>query len=191
MTDQFNLPPYQEHRIPRGDGAVYARDFPGNGPAFLLLHGFPDNGRIYDPVIPHFVAAGRRVVTLDFLGFGASDKPAGALYSFAQQLADVEAVVAGLKLERVVIVGHDAGGPAAVNFALNNPERTAAVVLLNAFYGQAPGLLVPELIEVFSHPDTGRIATTVPTEPGRVRLAGRFPTYRDAAQSEAAPDSAV
>lgn len=152
MTDPFNLPPFQEHRIPRGDAAVYARDFPGNGPAFLLLHGFPDNGRIYDPLIPHLVAAGRRVVTLDFLGFGASDKPAGALYSFAQQLADVEAVVAALKLERVVTVGHDAGGPAAVNFALNNPERTAAVVLLNAFYGEAPGLLVPELIEVFSTP---------------------------------------
>ena len=152
MTDPFNLPPHREHRIQRGEGAVYVRDLAGDGPAFVLLHGFPDNCHIYDPVIPHLVTAGRRVVTLDFLGFGASDKPDGVLYSFAQQLADVEAVVAALKLERVVTVGHDAGGPAAVNFALNNPERTAAVVLLNAFYGEAPGLRVPELIEVFSTP---------------------------------------
>jgi haloalkane dehalogenase len=146
------LPPFEYHRVRRAEGSLSVRDFPGRGPAFVLLHGFPDNSRIYDPVIPHLVAGGRRVVTLDFLGFGASDKPEGTLYSFAQQLADVAAVADALKLETLVAVGHDAGGPAAVNFALNQPERTAAVVLMNAFYGEAPGLRVPELIEIFSTP---------------------------------------
>jgi len=77
--------------------------------------------------------------------------PAGAQYSFAQQLGDLEAVVVALALDKIIPVGHDAGGPAAVNFALKHPERTAAVTLMNAFYGAAPGLSVPELIVLFSN----------------------------------------
>ena len=52
-------------------------------------------------------------------------------------------------------MGHDAGGPTAVNFALKHPDRTAAVTLMNAFYGDAPGLRVPELIELFSERSIG------------------------------------
>jgi pimeloyl-ACP methyl ester carboxylesterase len=130
------LPSFTEHRIQRGGGSVYVRDFAGKGPAFVVLHGFPDNSHIYDDLIPHLASAGRRTVAIDFLGFGASDKPAGAPYSFAQQLGDLEAVVEGLALGQIVPVGHDAGGPAAVNFALRHPERTAAVTLMNASVGR-------------------------------------------------------
>jgi haloalkane dehalogenase len=145
------LPAFTEHRIQRDRGSVYVRDFAGSGPAFVVLHGFPDNLHIYDPLIPHLVSAGRRVVALDFLGFGASDKPVGAQYSFVQQLGDLEAIVEGLALGKIVPVAHDAGGPAAVNFALKHPERAAAVILMNAFYDDAPGLRVPELIALFSN----------------------------------------
>jgi haloalkane dehalogenase len=145
------FPAFTEHRVQRDRGSVYVRDFLGSGPAFVMLHGFPDNSRIYDDLIPHLVLAGRRTVAIDFLGFGASDKPEGAQYSFAQQLGDLEAVVEALGLDKIMPVGHDAGGPAAVNFALNHPHRTVAVILMNAFYGDSPGLLVPELIELFSN----------------------------------------
>jgi haloalkane dehalogenase len=142
---------FTEHRVPTAGGTIYVRDYLGNGPAFVMLHGFPDNGHIYDDLIPHLVRGGRRAITIDFLGFGASDKPEGAQYSFAQQRGDVEAVLDTLQLEKVVLVGHDAGGPAALNLSLFHPERVASVVLMNVFYGEAPGLLVPELIELFSH----------------------------------------
>ena len=145
------FPAFTEHRVHRDRGSVYVRDFPGSGPAFVVLHGFPDNSHIYDDLIPHLVTAGRRTVAIDFLGFGASDKPEGAQYSFAQQLGDLEAVVEALGLDKIIPVGHDAAGPAAVNFALNHPGRTAAVILMNAFYGDSPGLRVPELIELFSN----------------------------------------
>jgi haloalkane dehalogenase len=145
------FPAFTEHRIHRGSGSLYVRDFPGSGPAFVVLHGFPDNSRIYDDLIPHLVSAGRRTVAIDFLGFGASDKPEDAYYSFEQQLGDLEAVVEALGLEKIIPVGHDAGGPTAVNFALKHPDRTVAVTLMNAFYGHAPGQLVPEFIELFSN----------------------------------------
>src|SRR5271155_692511 len=99
-------PAFTEHRIPREQGKLYARDYEGAGPAFVLMHGFPDNLRIYDDLIPYLTAAGRRVVAFDFLGFGASDKPTGATYSFRQQLGDLEAVVQRLDLGKVIPVAH-------------------------------------------------------------------------------------
>jgi pimeloyl-ACP methyl ester carboxylesterase len=143
MTDSQDaaFPTFTEHRVQRDRGSLYVRDFPGSGPAFVVLHGFPDNSHIYDDLIPHLVS----------VGFGASDKPEGAHYSFEQQLSDLEAVVGALGLDKVIPVGHDAGGPTAVNFALKHPDRTAAVTLMNAFYGDAPGLRVPEFIELFSN----------------------------------------
>ena len=157
-TTGAKLPAFVEHHIARDQGSIYLRDFAGAGPAFLLLHGFPDNAHIYDDLIPYLVAGGRRAIAIDFLGFGASEKPEGAIFSFPQQLADVEAVVTALGLDKVVPVGHDAGGPAAINFALRHPDRTAGVVLMNVFYGEAPGLVVPELIELFSHKPLASLA---------------------------------
>ena len=117
----------------------------------MVPHGFPDTSRIYDDLIPHLAAAGRRTVAFDFLGFGASEKPEGAVYSFEQQLGDLEAVVDALGLEKIIPVGHDAGGLAAVNFALRRPTRAAGICLMNAFYGDTPGLRAPEFIELFAN----------------------------------------
>ena len=153
MTDSQgpSLPAFTERRVQHAGGSLYVRDFPGSGPAFVLLHGFPDNLLIYDNLIPHLAAAGRKTVAFDFLGFGASDKPEGAVYTFEQQLGDLEAVANALELEKIIPVGHDAGGPAAVNFALRHPTRAAGICLMNAFYGELPGLRVPEIIELFAN----------------------------------------
>jgi pimeloyl-ACP methyl ester carboxylesterase len=136
--------------VARDHGDLYVREYAGKGPAFVTLHGFPDNLHIFDDVVPHLVAAGRRVVTFDFLGFGASAKPAGYPYSFEHQLGELKAVADTLSLDRIIPVAHDAGGPTGVNFALQYPERTEYVCLLNCFYGSAPTLRLPEFIEVFA-----------------------------------------
>jgi len=148
---------FQERRVPTARGRLHVRDYPGSGPAFVMLHGFPDNLRIFEPIAPLLAGAGRRVVLFDFLGFGASDKP-GTGYSFDQQVDDVLAVVDELALDQVVPVAHDAGGPAAVNFALRHPERTAAVVMLNSFYASAPTMRLPEFIEFFATPSLKALA---------------------------------
>jgi haloalkane dehalogenase len=62
-------PSFIEHYVPRVQGRVYVREYAGTGPAFVAMHGFPDNLHIYDELIPHLVAAGRWVVAFDFLGF--------------------------------------------------------------------------------------------------------------------------
>jgi len=143
-------PPFTEHRIPREQGNIYARDYEGAAPAFVVMHGFPDNLHIYDDLIPYLVAGGRRVVAFDFLGFGASDKPSGAKYSFKQQLGDLHSVVEALTLGKIVPVAHDSSGPAAVNFAIEHPEHVDSLCILNSVYAAAPTVRFPEFIELFA-----------------------------------------
>lgn len=151
-------PSFVEHRVARGQGQLYVRDYPGAGPAFVLMHGFPDNLHIYDELAPLLAGAGRRVVSFDFLGFGQSDKPDGAVYSFAQQLGDLEAVVQALDLGQIVPVAHDAAGPSAINFTRRHPDRVAQLHMLNSLYALTPSLRMPELIEIFASPSLRAIA---------------------------------
>lgn len=82
---------------------------------------------------PNLLHSGRRIVALDFLGFGTSDKPPGATYSFKQQVGDLEAVIEFLGLGKVVLVAHDSSGPAAITgpAAINfSAEMKAAAAAL-------------------------------------------------------------
>jgi haloalkane dehalogenase len=157
--------PFIEHRVSRGAGKVYVRDYEGAGPAFVLMHGFPDNLHIYDDLIPHLRAAGRRVVTFDFLGFGASDKTADAAYSFKQQLGDLEAVVQGLGLGKIVPVAHDSSGIASINYALAHPEGVDAVIMLNSAYAEDSTVLWPEMITLFATKSLHALAMAIGQSP--------------------------
>lgn len=164
-ADGGGKPTFIEHYVPREQGRVYARDYKGAGPAFVLMHGFPDNLHIYDDLIPYLVASGRRVVTFDFLGFGASDKPSGATYSFKQQLGDLEAVVDTLGLGKFVPVAHDASGAAAINFAIQHPDRVDSVCMLNSAYGETPTVQWPEMISLFANKRLAAFASAIAQSP--------------------------
>jgi pimeloyl-ACP methyl ester carboxylesterase len=156
-----------ERRIPREQGTLYARDIEGSGPTFVLMHGFPDNLRIYDDLVPFLAKSGRRIVAFDFLGFGASDKPEGAVYSFGQQLGDLEAVLEFLGLGKVVLVAHDSSGPAAVNFAIDHPEKVASLCILNSAYDDSALNVWPEMIVLFADPNLRALATAVAQSPAQ------------------------
>jgi pimeloyl-ACP methyl ester carboxylesterase len=88
-----------------------------------------------DVLIPYLTAAGRRIVAFDFLGFGASDKPVGASYSFEQQFGDLSAVIQALGLGKVVLVVHNSSGIAGINFAVEHPYKVASLCVLNSACG--------------------------------------------------------
>ncbi len=161
----MNTPVFTERFIARDQGRIHARDYAGTGPAFVLMHGFPDNSHIYDDLIPYLVAAGRRVVAFDFLGFGDSDKPAGAIYNFKQQLDDLKAVVDALDLGQIVPVMHDSSGAAGINFAIDYPENTASIVVLNSGFANAPTVKWPELIELFADAKLSALANAIIQSP--------------------------
>ena len=164
---------YTERRVARGGHELYVRDYAGESPAFVLMHGFPDNLQIYDEVAPILAAAGRRVVTFDFLGYGKSDKPSDFLHSAYSMVGDLDAVVEGLGLSKLVPVAHDASGPTAINWALDNREKVAGVALMNVYYDPVPTLRIPEMIWLFADPDHREIARAIIKEPEQLLwLAG-------------------
>jgi haloalkane dehalogenase len=151
---------YTEHVVQRGAYHLYGREYPGEDPPILLMHGFPDNLHLYDRLVPR-LSPSRRVVTFDFLGWGASDKPAGYPYTAANQVGDVDAVIEQLHLPQVMLVAHDASGPPAIDWALAHADRVAALVLLNTYYCSMPTLRAPEVIWLFSTPLVRTVARVV------------------------------
>jgi haloalkane dehalogenase len=62
-----------QHSVIHERGSLHVLDYPGEEPAIVLLHGFPDDHRVYDELVPQL--APRRAVAFDWLGYGRSDRP--------------------------------------------------------------------------------------------------------------------
>jgi pimeloyl-ACP methyl ester carboxylesterase len=91
--------------------AVFTVDVPAIGPEahapLLVLHGFPTSSFDYAAVLDG-LRAGRRVLLVDMLGYGLSDKPDQA-YTMALQADIAAAFVAQLELDRIALLTHDMG----------------------------------------------------------------------------------
>lgn len=114
-------------------GRIFVRTSPGVGPTVLLLHGFPSSSFDYRQVVP--ALAGRSWVTLDFLGFGLSDKPRKA-YSLLEQADLVQEVLAQVGTGPVVMIAHDMGTSVATELIARDvggrlPFDLRAAVLTN------------------------------------------------------------
>jgi len=105
----------------------------GHGPTVLLLHGFPDSGRLWSPLAPLIVAAGRRALAPDLRGFGESDAPAGRReYALRHVVDDLIALLEQSGCgEPVTVIGHDWGAVVAWCLCLWHPERVAASVVIS------------------------------------------------------------
>src|SRR3990170_228347 len=80
----------------------------GEGPAVLLMHGFPTSCYDWRGVM-EALAPEHRCVAFDFPGFGLSDKPVAYSYSLFQQADAVEGLVRALAIDRAHVVSHDLG----------------------------------------------------------------------------------
>src|SRR5829696_9059609 len=100
----------------------------GDGPAVLLLHGFPESHVMWHELAPR-LAASHTVVAVDLRGYGESGIPADgpadagahAAYSFRTMAADQVALMAQLGHERFAVVGHDRGARVTHRMALDHP----------------------------------------------------------------------
>src|SRR5215213_6288941 len=118
------------------DGRTLAFREAGEGPAVLLLHGWPTSSFLWRNVMPA-IARDRRVLALDLPGFGASDKPTDVTYGYDFYSGAVRGFLDALEIDEVALGLHDLGGPVGVRFALDNPGRVRALALTNT-------LLYPE-----------------------------------------------
>ena len=85
---------------------VFYRTFGTDGPWLTLLHGFPSSSLDWAYVVDT-LARSYRVLVLDFLGFGDSDKPVGHPYSLIEQTEIVDRVWLHLGIKETALVVHD------------------------------------------------------------------------------------
>lgn len=108
------------HFLETGAGSVFVRASAGVGPTVLLLHGYPSSSYDYREVVPHL--GDRGWLTMDFLGFGLSDKPRPHRYSLFEQADLVEAVVTAEVSGPVVLAAHDMGTSVATELLARDIE---------------------------------------------------------------------
>ena len=120
-----------EHRFVETNGVRLHCVVDGDGPLVILLHGFPECWYSWRHQIPA-LAPRFRVVAPDLRGYNESDKPRGvAAYALPELVADVEGLVHAFGERDAVIVGHDWGGGIAWTFAMERPEATRRLVVMN------------------------------------------------------------
>jgi pimeloyl-ACP methyl ester carboxylesterase len=107
------------------------RDWGGEGPPFLALHGAAAHAHWWDPLAP-LLAPRWRVLALDWRGHGLSAWPRPPAYRSEDFAAELAGVIERLALRGVVVAGHSAGGHSALAFAAWYPERLARLVVLDA-----------------------------------------------------------
>jgi pimeloyl-ACP methyl ester carboxylesterase len=104
----------------------------GQGRPVVLLHGFPDSGRLWRNQVPALAGAGFQVIVPDLRGYGHSDKPeAVEAYSMTRLAGDVTAILADLGIGRAHIVGHDWGAGLAWVLASLVPGSVDHLVVLS------------------------------------------------------------
>jgi pimeloyl-ACP methyl ester carboxylesterase len=114
------------------DGVGIEYEVTGEGRPVVLLHGFPDSGRLWRHQVPALAAAGFRVIVPDLRGYGRSDKPVGVdAYSVPLLAGDVLAVLADLGIGKAHVVGHDWGAALAWALASVAPGSVDHVVVLS------------------------------------------------------------
>jgi pimeloyl-ACP methyl ester carboxylesterase len=114
------------------DGVPIHYEVSGQGPAVILLHGFPDTGQVWRHQAPALTAAGFQVIVPDLRGYGRSGKPADvSAYTFRHLIADTLGVLDDLGITRAHVVGHDWGASLAWALAAHYPQRVARLAALS------------------------------------------------------------
>ncbi|WP_029548722.1 alpha/beta fold hydrolase [Rhizorhabdus wittichii] len=105
----------------------------GEGPAVAFLHGSGPGASGYSNFkqnIDAIVAAGRRAIVFDMIGFGHSSKPVGCDYTTDLFARTIRQALDAISVGRCVLVGNSLGGAVAIRIALDDPERVEGLVLM-------------------------------------------------------------
>jgi pimeloyl-ACP methyl ester carboxylesterase len=104
----------------------------GEGPAVLLLHGFPELWYSWRHQLGALASAGYRAIAPDLRGFGESEVTAEVRdYSLLQHARDVMSLLDAIGVEQAVVAGHDWGANLTWLLGLAYPERVRAIVSLS------------------------------------------------------------
>ena len=150
-------------------GIAYRRV--GTGTPILLLHGLPGSSASWLPVADR-LSDQHQLVIPDLLGFGASARPTSLseLHATAQAEAIAE-LLTELEMDRLAVVGHDFGGPVALELSDRHPMLVThlGVLATNLF----PDTPIPFPLAAATWPLIGRPARGLLFSRPSLRSSGR------------------
>ena len=111
-------------------------DTGGDGSVVVMIHGQPTWSYLWRNIIPHLEGK-HRVIALDLIGFGKSDKP-DITYTAPEQAAYLQGFMDAMQLNDITLVLHDWGSILGFDFAANNPERIKAIAFMESIVSTAP-----------------------------------------------------
>lgn len=116
------------------DGQIHYRmDGPAEPPPIILLHQVPRSSDSFVEVMP-LLARKRRVIAMDTIGYGDSDKPPkDKWYTVEDYAKTVIMLLDSLDIEKAVVLGHHTGSKIAVETAAAYPERVERLILLGPY----------------------------------------------------------
>ncbi len=117
------------HRDVAANGARFHIAELGEGPAVLLLHGFPTFWWTWRDQLVALAAAGYRAIAMDLRGYGGSDHPPHG-YDPRTMSADATAVLRSLGESSAIVIGHGWGGMAAWTMAVLEPDLVTRIGVL-------------------------------------------------------------
>lgn len=109
----------------------------GEGPPLVLVHGLGMARAMWAPLLPA-LAARHLTVTYDLLGHGESRPPRAGKLALADFSAQLLELLDELGIAQAPIVGFSLGGMIVRRFALDQPQRTSAMAVLNSPHGRTP-----------------------------------------------------
>lgn len=95
----------------------------------VFVHGLGSYLKFWRYNLDHFAAQGYRVIALDQIGYGKSDKPASFPYTMEAMADVVKAVIDRLEADKPIVIGHSMGGQTALSLAIRYPEAISGLVL--------------------------------------------------------------
>ena len=110
------------------NGIELAYDRRGQGTPLVLLHGYPLDHTIWEPVLP-LLENDFDLILPDLRGFGESDAPATE-YGMADYAADLAGLLDRLGIDKAAVAGHSMGGYVALAFARLYPQRIPGLGLV-------------------------------------------------------------
>jgi pimeloyl-ACP methyl ester carboxylesterase len=108
----------------------YAAGTRGAGVPVVFLHGFPTSSHLWGSVVP-LMPPGHRLVVLDLLGYGRSDRPGAHPVDIAAHADRTVALLDELRIGRACFVGHGVGGGIAQALAMHHAPRVSHICLID------------------------------------------------------------
>ncbi|MEM9726452.1 MAG: alpha/beta fold hydrolase [Pseudomonadota bacterium] len=152
--------PYAPKWFEHAEGRLhYIDEGPRDAPPVVMVHGNPTWAYLYRRFIGAALGAGRRVIAMDHLGFGRSDKPkTPELYRVPRHGERCAALLDALDLKEATLLVQDWGGPIGLLWASRRPERVARLAVLNTIAHRPPGkVALPLPLRLFRTPGVGEL----------------------------------